>query len=114
MGSFVKTEGGQGRLGRDKEEIWKRFLAPLTFAVPFSAKKQACGPEARALRGKSIGPGISDCGLRISDFFAFLFQSTIRNFIGPIEDHLEVAPSGIRFERFTVFQASGPAGVMIF
>jgi hypothetical protein len=31
-------------------------LSPwFTFAVLFSAKKQACGPEARALRGKSIG-----------------------------------------------------------
>ena len=31
------------------------FLPPFIFAVPFSAKKQACGPEARAFRGKSIG-----------------------------------------------------------
>jgi len=30
-------------------------LATFTFAIAFSAKKQACGPEARALRGKSIG-----------------------------------------------------------
>jgi hypothetical protein len=30
------------------------FLAHL-LAIPFSAKKQACGPEGRALRGKSIG-----------------------------------------------------------
>ena len=27
----------------------------FTFAVPFSLEKQACGPEARTLRGKSIG-----------------------------------------------------------
>jgi hypothetical protein len=54
-------------------------LPILTFAIPFSAKKQACGPEARALRGKSIGPVISNCGLRISDFFGFLFQSAFRN-----------------------------------
>jgi len=47
--------------------------------VFFSAKKQACGPEARALRGKSIGSVISDFGLRISDFFGFLFQSAFRN-----------------------------------
>ena len=31
------------------------ILPTFTFAVPFSAKKQACGPEARVLRGKSIG-----------------------------------------------------------
>jgi hypothetical protein len=37
-------------------------IAPFTFAIAFSAKKQACGPEARALRGKSIGPVNSDCG----------------------------------------------------
>jgi len=30
-------------------------LPTSTFAIPFSAKKQGCGPEARALRGKSIG-----------------------------------------------------------
>jgi hypothetical protein len=30
-------------------------LRPFTFAILFSAKKQACGPEGRALRGKSIG-----------------------------------------------------------
>jgi hypothetical protein len=48
-------------------------LAPSGFAVPFSAKKQACGPEARALHGKSIGPVIADFG-----FFGFLFQSAFR------------------------------------
>jgi len=31
----------------------KKILAPFTFF--FSAKKQACGPEGRALRAKSIG-----------------------------------------------------------
>jgi len=32
------------------------FTSPtFTFESPFSAPKQACGPEARALRGKSIG-----------------------------------------------------------
>jgi len=30
-------------------------LPTFTFAIAFSAKKHACGPEARALRGKSIG-----------------------------------------------------------
>jgi len=30
-------------------------LPPFTFSIPISSKKQACGPEARALRGKSIG-----------------------------------------------------------
>jgi hypothetical protein len=54
-------------------------VAPFTLAIAFSAKKQACGPEGRALRGKSIGSVISDCGFRISDFFGFLFQSAFRN-----------------------------------
>jgi len=31
------------------------ILPTFTLAIPFSAQKQACGPEARALRGKSIG-----------------------------------------------------------
>ena len=31
------------------------YLPTFTFAILFPAKKQACGPEARALRGKSIG-----------------------------------------------------------
>jgi hypothetical protein len=31
------------------------LLHAFTFAILFPAKKQACGPEARALRGKSIG-----------------------------------------------------------
>jgi hypothetical protein len=43
-------------------------LPTFIFAVGFSATKQACGPEANALRGKSIGPAISDFGLWISDF----------------------------------------------
>jgi len=30
-------------------------MPTFTFASLFSDKKQACGPEARALRGKSIG-----------------------------------------------------------
>jgi hypothetical protein len=30
-------------------------LLTFTFAILFPARKQACGPEARALRGKSIG-----------------------------------------------------------
>jgi hypothetical protein len=30
-------------------------LPTLTFLNPFSARKQACGPEARVLRAKSIG-----------------------------------------------------------
>jgi hypothetical protein len=57
----------------------KFSLPTFTFALAFSAKKQACGPEARALRGKSIGSAISDCGFRISDFFGFLLQSAFRN-----------------------------------
>jgi hypothetical protein len=31
------------------------FLATFTLKSPFSAPSQACGPEARALHGKSIG-----------------------------------------------------------
>jgi hypothetical protein len=57
----------------------KFSLPTFTLAIAFSAKKQACGPEARALRGKSIGLVISDCGFRIVDFFGFLFQSAFRN-----------------------------------
>jgi hypothetical protein len=53
-------------------------LPTFTFAVAFSAKKKACGPEARALCAKSIGSVISDCGFRISDFLVF-FQSAFRN-----------------------------------
>ena len=30
-------------------------LSPFPFAILFPVEKQACGPEARALRGKSIG-----------------------------------------------------------
>jgi hypothetical protein len=30
-------------------------LPLFTFMIPFSAKRQSCGQEARALRGKSIG-----------------------------------------------------------
>jgi len=42
------------------------FLPPFTFAILFPVGKQACGPEARALRGKSIGgksipPGDPPC-----------------------------------------------------
>jgi hypothetical protein len=67
-------------------------LATFTFAIPFSAKKQACGPEARALRGKSIGgkrkrledppllpqneagpSGVREFGMWNSEFFASLF-----------------------------------------
>jgi hypothetical protein len=54
-------------------------LPTFTFVMPFSSQKQACGPEARALCAKSIGPVISDCGFRILDFFGFLFQSAFRN-----------------------------------
>jgi hypothetical protein len=58
--------------------IWDITLPTFTFAILFLAKKQACGPEARALRGKSIGPSTSDFELRISDFLVF-FQSAFRN-----------------------------------
>jgi hypothetical protein len=40
--------------------------------IPFSAKRQSCGRQARAFRGKSIGPVISDCGFRI--FWVFFFN----------------------------------------
>jgi hypothetical protein len=30
-------------------------LVTFTFAILFPAKEQACGPKARALRGRSIG-----------------------------------------------------------
>jgi len=30
-------------------------LSTFTIAIAFSSKKQACGPEAKALRAKSIG-----------------------------------------------------------
>jgi hypothetical protein len=54
-------------------------LPTSTFAIPFSTKKQGCGPEARALRGKSIGLPISDFELRISDFLGSCFHSAFRN-----------------------------------
>jgi len=45
--------------------------------IPFSAKRQSCGQEAGAFCGKSIGPGISDFGLRISDFLVFFFNPPV-------------------------------------
>jgi hypothetical protein len=53
-------------------------LPAFTLAIAFSAKKQACGPEARAVRAKSIGPSIADFELRISDFLGVCFQSAFR------------------------------------
>jgi hypothetical protein len=52
-----------------------------TFVTGFSAKKQAGGREARALRAKSIGLPILDFELRISDFGFFFFNphSAINN-----------------------------------
>jgi len=44
------------------------ILGPFMPSIAFSAKKQAYGPEAMALRGKSIGPVISDCGLLVAGF----------------------------------------------
>jgi hypothetical protein len=43
----------KGSLSRGKSG--KIALPTFTFAILFPAKKQACGPESRALRGKSIG-----------------------------------------------------------
>jgi hypothetical protein len=54
-------------------------LSTFTFAIASSAKKQACGPEARAVGVKNIGFPISDFELRISDFLGFCFQSAFRN-----------------------------------
>ena len=62
-----------------QRSIPRRRLPPFTFATLFLMGKKVCGPGARALRAKSIGPVISDFGLRISDFFGFLFQSAFRN-----------------------------------
>ncbi len=45
-----------------------------TFATLFLMGKKACGPGARALRAKSIGSVISDCGFGISDFLVFFFN----------------------------------------
>jgi hypothetical protein len=78
-------------------------LPTSPLAVPFSAKKQACGPEARALRGKSIDPVISDCGFRISDFFGFFFNphsaiGTPQFGGGPIG-----RPAGRPYNGFTLF-----------
>jgi hypothetical protein len=52
---------------------------PFTLAILFPVEKQTCGPEARALRPKSIGSVIPDCGFRISDFGFFWFSFSIRN-----------------------------------
>ncbi len=49
-----------------------RPLPTFTLAIVFSAKKEACGPKARALRAKSIGSVISDCGFRI--FLVFFYN----------------------------------------
>jgi hypothetical protein len=70
----LKREASKKRIAKKL-----RQRTTFTFAVPFSARKQACGPEARALREKSIGLVISDCGFRIADFFGFLLQSAFRN-----------------------------------
>jgi len=58
--SFGTVGGGAGgRVGKNLIEAFKRqplpHLAPFTFVLFFSAKKQACGPEGRVLRAKSIG-----------------------------------------------------------
>ena len=100
-------------------------ILPLTFAIAFSARKRACGPEARALRAKSIGgkrigygdppvlpqneagpPGASQFGIRN---LYFLF-SIPHSAIGIPHFH---CPPGLRSEaRLMVFArhtlASGP------
>jgi hypothetical protein len=49
-------------------------LPTFTFAIPFSAENQACGPEARALRAKTIRHGSFSgsgrqfkCGMSIAE-----------------------------------------------
>jgi hypothetical protein len=60
------------------------------------------------LRGKSIGPVISDCGLRISDFLVFFFNP--HSAIGI--PHLNCPPGPRNEARLMVFArnalASGP------
>jgi hypothetical protein len=59
--------------------------ARLQIAVFFPVEKRACGPEARALCGKSIGPVISDFGF--FEFFSIRIpQSPIRISIDPSRD----------------------------
>jgi hypothetical protein len=62
-------------------------LPTFTFAALFPVGKQACGPGARALREKSIGPVIS--GFQLLDFcFSIRIpQSAFRN--------LEAGPPGV-------------------
>jgi len=38
-----------------KKSMSEGLLPTFTFAILFSSQKQACGPEERALRAKSIG-----------------------------------------------------------
>jgi hypothetical protein len=52
-------------------------LPPFISVLFFSAEKHACGPKERVLRGKSIGPVISDCGFRILWVFFFNPHSAI-------------------------------------
>jgi len=53
---------------------WQEPQSPAPSLFFFPAQQQSCGLGARALRGKSIGPGISDFGLRISDFLFFFIN----------------------------------------
>jgi hypothetical protein len=82
--------------------------ATFPFVFFFSAKRQACGPDARTLRGKSIGPVISDCGFRISDFLVFFFNPHSAFYI----PHLGCPPGPRNETRLMVFArnalASGP------
>jgi len=83
-------------------------MTTFTFALPFSAKKQACGPEARALREKSIGgkriqsgdapvlpqseagpSAVTEFGIRNVEFgiFTSFFHSAFRIYIArPVQE----------------------------
>jgi hypothetical protein len=53
-GDFCRFLARKSHVGENGGEPGP-LLPTFTFAILFLAKKRACGPEARALRGKSIG-----------------------------------------------------------
>jgi hypothetical protein len=67
---FVPLESGLGSRYKNSPFLsTELFTLPTpSFAIVFSAKKQTCRPEARALRGESIGPVISDSWLPVAGF----------------------------------------------
>ena len=50
--SFIAKSGSSFLSDTEVTEV---TVPTFTYVTPFSAKKQACGPEARALRAKSMG-----------------------------------------------------------